>query len=114
MLAAVADQRTSRSRWRMLVSRTDMHTPPSPPAEGGSADRSLLQRLHKGSEDAATQLYLRYVNRLRALTRSQCSAELARLVDTEDIVQSIFGSFFRGASQGYYEVPAGEELWKLF
>jgi RNA polymerase sigma-70 factor (ECF subfamily) len=35
-------------------------------------------------------------------------------VDVEDIVQSVFGSFFRGASRGDYDVPAGEELWKLF
>jgi RNA polymerase sigma-70 factor (ECF subfamily) len=70
--------------------------------------------LQEGSQDAATQLYLRYVNRLRALTQARCSTELARQVDAEDIVQSIFGSFFRGASQGYYDVPAGEELWKLF
>jgi RNA polymerase sigma-70 factor (ECF subfamily) len=74
----------------------------------------LLARLREGSQDAATQLYLRYVHRLRALTQAQCSAELTRQVDAEDIVQSIFGSFFRGASQGYYDVPAGEELWKLF
>jgi RNA polymerase sigma-70 factor (ECF subfamily) len=59
-------------------------------------------------------LYLRYAQRLQALTQAQCSAELARQVDAEEIVQSIFGSFFRGASQGYYDVPAGEELWKLF
>jgi RNA polymerase sigma-70 factor (ECF subfamily) len=70
--------------------------------------------LRQGSQDAATQLYLRYVHRLRALTQAQCSPQLAREVDAEDIVQSIFGSFFRGASQGYYDVPAGEELWRLF
>jgi RNA polymerase sigma-70 factor (ECF subfamily) len=35
-------------------------------------------------------------------------------VDVEDIVQSVFGSFFRGANQGYYDVPAGDDLWKLF
>ena len=79
-----------------------------------SSDHSLLNRVRAGSQDAATQIYLRYVQRLHALTQAQCSAELARQVDAEDIVQSIFGSFFRGASQGYYEVPAGEELWKLF
>jgi RNA polymerase sigma-70 factor (ECF subfamily) len=79
-----------------------------------ATDRSLLRRLSEGSDDAATQIYLRYVQRLRTLTREQTSAELARLVDSEDIVQSVFGSFFRGASRGYYEVPAGEELWRLF
>jgi RNA polymerase sigma factor (sigma-70 family) len=70
--------------------------------------------LRQGSQDAATQLYLRYVHRLRALTQAQCSAQLSREVDAEEIVQSIFGSFFRAASQGYYDVPAGEELWRLF
>jgi RNA polymerase sigma-70 factor (ECF subfamily) len=74
----------------------------------------LLQRLRQGSEDAATQLYLRYAHRLRALTQAKVSTELARQVDAEDIVQSVFGSFFRGTSQGYYDVPAGEELWRLF
>jgi RNA polymerase sigma-70 factor (ECF subfamily) len=86
----------------------------SQPAGAGASDRSLLRRLQQGSQDAATELYLRYVHRLRALTQARCSAELARQVDAEEIVQSIFGSFFRGASQGYYDVPAGEELWKLF
>ncbi len=91
---------------------------PHEPGEGGSAaapsDRSLLLRVRGGSQDAATQLYLRYANRIRGLTRSRLPADMARLVDVEDIVQSVFGSFFRGASQGYYEVPASEELWKLF
>jgi RNA polymerase sigma-70 factor, ECF subfamily len=87
-------------------------SPATPPPV--TSDRSLLAQLRGGSEEAATQLYLRYAHRLRALARAQCSAALARNVDVEDIVQSVFGSFFRGASQGYYDVPAGEELWKLF
>ena len=77
-------------------------------------DSSLLRRIRLGSEDAATQLYLRYAHRLYALARAQTSPELARRVDAEDIVQSVFGSFFRVASTGHYDVPVGEELWKLF
>lgn len=77
------------------------------------SDGSLLRRFRHGNQDAATQLYVRYAQRLRALAQAQCSAELARRVDVDDIVQSVFGSFFRRASQGCYEVPAGEELWKL-
>jgi RNA polymerase sigma-70 factor (ECF subfamily) len=77
-------------------------------------DRSLLVRLRQGCQDAATQLYARYARRLRDLARAQCSAELARQVEVEDIVQSVFGSFFRGASQGQYDLPDGEELWRLF
>ena len=77
------------------------------------SDGSLLRRFRHGNQDAATQLYLRYAHRLRALAQAQCSPELARRVDVDDIVQSVFGSFFRRASQGCYEVPAGEELWLL-
>src|SRR5215207_2810365 len=78
------------------------------------SDRSLLFRLRAGSEDAAVQLYARYARRLCELARAQCSAELKRQVEVEDVVQSVFGSFFRCASQGYYELPGGEELWRLF
>jgi RNA polymerase sigma-70 factor (ECF subfamily) len=77
-------------------------------------DRSLLRRLRGGSEDAATELYLRYASRLHALAKAQSSPDLARRVDPEDVVQSVFRTFFRRAARGEYEVPAGEELWKLF
>jgi RNA polymerase sigma-70 factor (ECF subfamily) len=84
--------------------------------ESGPAptDHSLLKDLRQGNQDAATQLYQRYAQRLRTLAQAQCSAELGRCVEVEDIVQSVFGSFFRGASQGFYDVPKGDELWGLF
>jgi RNA polymerase sigma-70 factor, ECF subfamily len=34
-------------------------------------------------------------------------------VEIDDLLQSIFASFFRGIQRGYYDVPFGEELWKL-
>jgi RNA polymerase sigma-70 factor (ECF subfamily) len=86
---------------------------PPAPAELLS-DHSLLQRYRRGSQDAATQLYLRYAWRLRELARGQLGADLAPRVDLDDIVQSVFGSFFRRASTDYYDVPVGEELWRLF
>src|SRR6516162_6213433 len=90
------------------------HEPAGPASEGWPSDHSLLRRLRGGSQDAATLLYLRYAQRLRALTRTRFATDLARRLDVDDIVQSVFGSFFRGASRGDYDVPAGEELWKLF
>ena len=41
------------------------------------------------------------------------SSSLSSRVDPEDIVQSVFRTFFRRASEGQYQVPSGEELWKL-
>ena len=84
------------------------------PPLGERSDRSLLRRFRRGENDAATALYLRYAHRLLAVTRTQASAELNRLNEPEDIVQSVFLSFFRKAAGGMYEVPEGEELWNLF
>src|SRR3954464_2443879 len=98
----------------MPMTATNGSLPPPSPSAQDVTDASLLRRLRLGSEDAATQLYLRYAHRLHALARARTSSDLARQVDAEEIVQSVFGSFFRGVSRGYYDVPAGEELWKLF
>src|SRR5947208_10098157 len=89
-------------------------TPSARQLTSESSDQSLLRRFRSGSQDAATLLYTRYAERLRAVVRSQCSPDLARRVDADDIVQSVFRSFFQRADQGFYEVPDGEDLWKLF
>lgn len=83
-------------------------TPPD-----GVSDHSLLLRLQSGQADASTELYLRYAERLHALAKAQSSAELAQRVDPEDLVQSVFRTFFRRANLGQYAVPDGEEIWKL-
>lgn len=77
------------------------------------SDHSLLRRMRSGDEDAATCLYHRYADRVLALARRRHSAALASRVDAEDIVQSVFRVFFREARRGRYDVPAGEDLWKL-
>jgi RNA polymerase sigma-70 factor, ECF subfamily len=78
-----------------------------------ASDHSLLRRLRAGQGDAATALYVRYASRLLRLAHARTPDDLHTRVDAEDIVQSAFTSFFRGASQGYYDVPPGEELWGL-
>ncbi len=83
-------------------------------ADEAPTDHSLFARVQSGNDDAATQLYLRYAHRLRALAARQTADDLKVRVDPEDIVQSVFRTFFRRASQGEYAVPEGEELWKLF
>ena len=78
-----------------------------------STDKSLLTRYRRGDDDAATELYLRYADRLRALATHQTSALLQQRVDAEDMVQSVFRTFFRRAAIGQYDIPEGDELWKL-
>lgn len=83
------------------------------PPDAEPSDGVLLRRYQNRDLDAATQLYVRYAHRLRKLAQAQCSSSLARKVEPDDIVQSVFGSFFRRAAQGQYNVPDGNELWNL-
>jgi RNA polymerase sigma-70 factor (ECF subfamily) len=76
-------------------------------------DRSLLRGVRSGEQDAATLLYQRYAERLQAVAKAQTAKSLASRFDPEDVVQSVFRTFFRRASEGQYDVPKGEELWKL-
>jgi len=78
------------------------------------SDGTLLRRFQSGEDDAATAIYLRYAKRLQRLAASQTGVELAVRLDPEDVVQSVFRTFFRRAAEGHYEIPDGEELWKLF
>jgi RNA polymerase sigma factor (sigma-70 family) len=78
------------------------------------SDRSLLRRFRDGQTDAATQLYVRYASRLLAVAAARTSPSLASRFDPEDVVQSVFRTFFRRAAAGLYEVPPGDELWQLF
>ena len=77
------------------------------------SDKTLLRQLREGHNDAATELYVRYASRLLALARNQTSSHLATRFDPEDVVQSVFRTFFRRATAGLYDVPAGEQLWQL-
>ena len=71
------------------------------------SDHSLLRRFRGGQRDAPTRLYLRYAERLRALAAAQRSPGLAARVDPEDIVQSVFRTFFRRAARGSTTCPRG-------
>ena len=79
-----------------------------------SKDTDLLSRYRRGDDDAATALYVKYSKRLRAVARSNMSDDLKRRMDDEDVVQSVFRTFFRRATEGYFDAPDGDELWSLF
>ncbi len=78
-----------------------------------SSDNTLLRKIRLGDDDAAFALYKKYAQRLAGLANRQTSKEFSARFDPEDIVQSVFRTFFRRASAGEYEIPEGEELWKL-
>jgi RNA polymerase sigma factor (sigma-70 family) len=85
----------------------------TPDPTAGPPDGVLLRRFQNRDLDAATQLYVRYAQKLRRLAHAQCSTSLARRVEPDDIVQSVFASFFRRAAEGEYDTPDGNALWGL-
>lgn len=73
----------------------------------------LLARFRNGDPQAASELFLRYSDRLVALARSRLSTRLNQRLDPEDVVQSAYRSFFAAVRAGRYGVDAGGDLWRL-
>ncbi len=73
----------------------------------------LLARWEQGDQQAAQELFDRYANRLAALAQSRSSKRLRRRVEADDIVQSVYRSFFRKAEQGRFTLENSGDLWRL-
>jgi RNA polymerase sigma-70 factor (ECF subfamily) len=73
----------------------------------------LVARWRAGDERAAAELFRRYAGRLIVLARSRLPAKLARRVDAEDVVQSVYRSFFADARNGRFDLQRGGDLWRL-
>lgn len=73
----------------------------------------LIQQWTGGDEDAAQQIFDRYSQRLIALAEKHLSHKLAGRVDGEDVVQSVFRSFFNRSADGKFRIDGSGDLWNL-
>src|SRR5262245_23864103 len=74
---------------------------------------NLVAPWRQGNQQAAELLFQRYANRLITLARNRIPAKLTSRVDPEDVVQSVYRSFFARARAGRYELQRGGDLWRL-
>lgn len=102
-----------RKARRVRKRRMGVRFMPNSRQSGSNSDDTLLKQFRGGERDAATQLYARYATRLLDLAQRRTGQDLTQRVDPEDVVQSVFRTFFRRAAEGSYEVPDGDTLWKL-
>lgn len=73
----------------------------------------LVDLCRSGDQAAAAELFQRYWKRLCALAERQMAPRLKRRVGADDVVQSVFQSFFRRTEQGEYEIDDSGALWNL-
>ena len=92
------------------MTESDNHSCNSPDL----SDQTLMRRFKGGEEDAASALYVRYAKRLQKLASRQTSTDLSFRVTSDEIVQSVFRTFFRRVAKGQYDAVDGDDLWRLF
>jgi RNA polymerase sigma factor (sigma-70 family) len=61
----------------------------------GESFETLLSRVHEGSQDAAWEIIERYGHHIRAVVRRRMNANLRSFIDSDDFVQSVWGSLVR-------------------
>jgi RNA polymerase sigma-70 factor (ECF subfamily) len=80
--------------------------------EGSSFD-DVMAQLRAGDDDAAAQVFHRFADRLIALARSRLDGQLRAKVDPEDVLQSVYKSFFVRYAAGQLDPLDWDGLWTL-
>lgn len=73
----------------------------------------LVKRLLEGHPDAEAQVFQYYARRLAHLAEQHLSQKVKSREDGEDVVQSVFRTFFRRSSQGDFQIDNSNQLWAL-
>lgn len=73
----------------------------------------LLNEYVNGDEAAAQEIFHRYVEKLTALAEKKLSRQIQQRVDAEDIIQSVYRSFFRKAKDDKVRLRRSGDLWRL-
>src|SRR5437016_3943113 len=73
----------------------------------------LMNRLRAREAGAATEIFNEFAGRLVKLARRRIDEHLRRKVDPEDVVQSVFRSFFTRQAKGEFDLTSWPELWSL-
>jgi RNA polymerase sigma-70 factor (ECF subfamily) len=71
-----------------------------------------MARLKAGDNDAATQVFNRFANRLIELARRRLDPQIRQKLDPEDVLQSVFRSFFAHQAAGQVTgLESWDNLW---
>jgi RNA polymerase sigma-70 factor (ECF subfamily) len=74
---------------------------------------SWLTRVMSGKPGSEREIVDRYSHRLLQLARQQLPDRLRRRLDPEDVVQSVYRSFFLRLSDGQFSFEDSHDVWRL-
>lgn len=74
---------------------------------------ALLDRVKAGDQEAAALIFRRYTRRLLALARRHLDTWMRDRVDPEDVIQSVYKSFFARHARGDFRLESWDSLWSL-
>jgi len=76
-----------------------------------SSFQDLIARVRSGEEEAARELVIHFETLIRREVRVRLiDRELLRVLDSMDIAQSVFKSFFNRAGAGHFDLETPEQL----
>jgi len=73
---------------------------------------SFVNSLRQGDPAAAQAVFDQYVDKMVAMARKRISQRLASRIDAEDVVQSVFRTFFHRTKEGQFEFQDPEDICK--
>ena len=73
----------------------------------------LLEEIQFGSESAAVLIHEKYVRPLSVLATKRIGGRFKSKIAPEDVVQSVFATFFRRHGNGEFDCPDWNDLWAL-
>ena len=80
---------------------------------GDESFDAVVSRLGAGDQDAAAEIFRRYAHRLIHLARSRLDSQMRQKIDPEDVLQSVFRSFFLRQATGQFDLDGWGSLWSL-
>jgi RNA polymerase sigma-70 factor (ECF subfamily) len=85
----------------------------SQPSNRPTDFQSFQKRLQAGESEAVKKLFDQYSQRLIQLADKNIHPALLKRFDGEDIVQSVFRTFFRRQEEGRFQIEHAQQLWQL-
>jgi RNA polymerase sigma-70 factor, ECF subfamily len=74
---------------------------------------NLMTRLRAGDEAAAAEVFRRFTHRLIGLARARLDHLIRHKVDPEDILQSVYRTFFSRHAKGGFILDSWDSLWGM-